>query len=110
MTLENETALRLGGTGATHTYLISWGAMILLNGTESCVMNVLVNGSDQVVLSALSARASGTAAAGTTLWSAGTSAIVALPDNAALTLTRTSGTCALTGDFKVGWMTVALIK
>jgi hypothetical protein len=102
------TTVQLLGTGTPHTFLISWGASILINGTETCAMTVRINGADEV---ALIARVNGpTASPGTTLWNAGTSAVLNLPDNAALTLARKIGTCALTGDEKVGWMTVVLVK
>jgi hypothetical protein len=102
------TTVQLLGTGTPHTFLISWGASILINGTETCAMTVRINGVDEV---ALTARVNGpTASPGTTLWNAGTSAVLNLPDNVALTLARKIGTCALTGDEKVGWMTAVLIK
>jgi hypothetical protein len=99
------TTVQLGGAGGSHTFLITWSVSIALGASEACTIGVLVNGNEDPALkSVVTAPASGA------LWTAATSAVVTIPDNAQLKVTRTVGTCALTGDYNVARMAVILLK
>jgi hypothetical protein len=100
-----DTTVALTGTGEPHTFLIAWNAAIQLGSGETCSFGLRVNGNFE---QALTSRQTGPA--GVTLWSAGASAVIPMPDNAQLTLSRKTGTCALSGDERVAGLTVVLLK
>ncbi len=100
-----DTTVQLTGSGDSHTFLISWNAAIQLGAAETCSFGVRVNGGFE---QALTSRQTGPAAA--ILWNAGASAVIPMPDNAQLTLSRKTGTCALIGDERVAGLSVVLIK
>ena len=104
-TLTNgDTTVALTGSGSTHAFLVSWNASIRLGGGEQCSFGVKINGA---FASALLTQTTGQSSQ---IWNAGATAIVAMPDNAQLTLSRNVGACTLKGDRRVAGMTIVLLK
>jgi hypothetical protein len=108
----NDTTVALTGSGSTHTFLVSWNASIRLSNSEQCVIGVKINGAFEPAL------LTQTTGQSNQIWSAGASAIVQMPDNAQLTLSKAppnfnsgnANNCPLRGDRRVAGMTIVLLK
>ena len=104
-TLTNgDTTVGLTGSGTSHTYLVSWNALIRLSSGEQCKLGVKINGAFEASL------LTQTTGQSSQIWNAGATAIVVMPDNAQLTLSKDVGACTLKGDRRVAGMTIALLK
>jgi hypothetical protein len=108
---DGDTTVTLTGSGSTHLFLVSWNASIRLSGSEQCKFGVRIKSPSDLDFKFEAALYTQTTGQSNQIWNAGASAIVAMPDNAQLKLSRHPDTpCTFRGDYRAVGMTIVLLK